>query len=174
MIWFPSRRVPYVPINTWGWVGRLAAIVVTAALLCSWLAWRLSTPLARLRQAARKFASGDLRARAGASTAPSSLPEYRELAGDFDEMACRIETLVDSQRQLLRDVSHELRTPLTRLNLAVNNARHVATPAMEDWLDRIDQESERLNALIDRIIRLSRFEALAEPPTATSSNSAIS
>ena len=164
VIWFPSRRVPYVPINTWGWVGRLAAIVVTAALLCSWLAWRLSTPLARLRQAARKFASGDLRARAGASTAPSSLPEYRELAGDFDEMACRIETLVDSQRQLLRDVSHELRTPLTRLNLAVNNARHVATPAMEDWLDRIDQESERLNALIDRIIRLSRFEALAEPP----------
>jgi signal transduction histidine kinase len=39
-------------------------------------------------------------------------------------MAGIIETLVDSQHQLLRDVSHELRTPLTRLNLAVNNARH--------------------------------------------------
>jgi two-component system sensor histidine kinase CpxA len=163
VVWFPSSR-PYVPINTWGWIGRLAAIVVVAALLCSWLAWRLSTPLGRLRQAARKFATGDLKARADASALPSSLPEYRELARDFDEMAGRIETLVDSQRQLLRDVSHELRTPLTRLNLAVNNARHVASPAMEDWLDRIDQESERLNALIDRIIRLSRFEALAEPP----------
>jgi two-component system sensor histidine kinase CpxA len=164
VVWFPSRRVPYVPFNAWGWIGRISAIVVVAALLCSWLAWHLSTPLARLRQATRRFARGDLKARAAPSAFPAHLPEYRDLAYDFDEMAGRIETLVDSQRQLLRDVSHELRTPLTRLSLAVNNARHVATPAMEDWLDRIDQESERLNALIDRIIRLSRFEALAEPP----------
>jgi signal transduction histidine kinase len=164
VVWFPSRRVPYVPINAWGWSGRIAVIVVAAGLLCSWLAWRLSTPLARLRGAARQFASGDLKARAGVSTFPDNLPEYRELARDFDEMASRIETLVDSQRQLLRDVSHELRTPLTRLNLAVNNARHAPAAAVQSSLDRIDQESERLNALIDRIIRLSRFEALAEPP----------
>lgn len=164
IVWFPSRRVPYVPINMWGWLSRIAIIVAVAGLLCSWLAWRLSTPLALLRTAARKFAAGDLKARAGASTFPDNLPEYRELARDFDEMAARIETLVDSQRQLLRDVSHELRTPLTRLNLAVNNARHAPAEAVEGSLDRIDTESERLNALIDRIIRLSRFEAFAEPP----------
>src|SRR5260370_31550617 len=79
-------------------------------------------------------------------------------------MAVRIESVVDSQRQLLCDVSHELRTPLTRLNLAVNNARHAPASAVAASLDRIDQESERLNALIDRIIRLSRCEAFAEPP----------
>lgn len=164
VIWFPSRRVPYVPINGWGWVGRLAAIVAVAGLLCSWLAWRLSAPLAHLRQAARQFAAGDLKARTDASAIPIYLPEYRELARDFDEMAARIETLVDSQRQLLRDVSHELRTPLTRLNLAVDNARYAHASGLANWLDRIDQESERLNALIERIIRLSRFEALNQPP----------
>lgn len=164
IVWFPSRRVPNVPVNAWGWAGRLGAIVLVAGLLCSWLAWRLSWPLARLREAARRFAAGDLKARAGAADLPSYLPEYRELAGDFDEMAGRIESLVDSQRQLLRDVSHELRTPLTRLNLAVNNARHAPASAVEVSLDRIEQESERLNSLIERVIRLSRFEAFAEPP----------
>jgi signal transduction histidine kinase len=164
IVWFPARRVGYIPINAWGWTGRIAAIVATAGLLCSWLAWRLSAPLVRLRQAARRFASGDLKARSGASSFPANLPEYQELARDFDEMAGRIETLVDSQRQLLRDVSHELRTPLTRLNLAVNNARHAPASDIEASLNRIDQESDRLNTLIDRILRLSRFEVLAGPP----------
>jgi two-component system sensor histidine kinase CpxA len=164
IIRFPARKVSYVPVRAWGWSGRIAAIVAAAGLLCIWLAWRLSAPLARLGQAAGKFASGDLKARAGAATFPSHPPEYRKLAHDFDEMAGRIETLVNSQRQLLRDVSHELRTPLTRLNLAVNNARHAPASAVAASLDRIDQESERLNALIDRIIRLSRCEAFAEPP----------
>lgn len=160
---FPARSVAYVPIYAWGWIGRIAAIVAAAGLLCLWFAWRLSKPLDRLRQAARKFAAGDLKVRLGAATFPSNRPEYRELARDFDEMAGRIETLVAAQRQLLRDVSHELRTPLTRLNLAVNNARHAPAPAVEDSLDRIDRESERVNALIDRIIRLSRFESFAGP-----------
>ena len=164
IVFFPQIRVANIPVFWWGWIGRIAAIAAAAGLLCSWLAWRLSTPLLRLRHAARRFASGDLKVRANESTFPATPPEYRELARDFDDMAGRIETLVDSQRQLLRDVSHELRTPLTRLNLAVNNARHVSGTLLGESLDRIDQESERLNALIDRIIRLSRVEASAEPP----------
>jgi two-component system, OmpR family, sensor histidine kinase CpxA len=160
----PARKVAKVPVQAWGWSGRIAAIVAAAGLLCIWVAWRLSAPLARLSQATSTFASGDLKARAGAATFPSQPPEYKKLAYDFDDMAGRIETLVDSQRQLLRDVSHELRTPLTRLTLAVNNARHAPASAVAASLDRIDQESERLNALIDRIIRLSRCEAFAEPP----------
>src|SRR5207249_1384477 len=162
---FPVRKVAKMPAaQAWGWSGRIAAVVAAAGLLCIWLAWRLSAPLARLSQATSTFASGDLTARAGAAAFPSQPPEYKRLAQNFDDMAGRIETLVDSQRQLLRDVSHELRTPLTRLALAVNNARHAPASAVAASLDRIDQESERLNALIDRIIRLSRCEAFTEPP----------
>jgi two-component system sensor histidine kinase CpxA len=161
---FPAHKAVKAPVNAWSWSGRIAAVVAAAGLLCTWLAWRLSTPLSRLGQATSKFASGDFKARADAATFPSHPPEYRRLAHDFDDMAGRIETLVYSQRQLLRDVSHELRTPLTRLNLAVNNARHAPASAVAASLDRIDQESERLNALIDRIIRLSRCESFAELP----------
>lgn len=163
VIWLPAR-INAVPPRLGGWMVRIIAVLGGAVLLCSWLAKRLSDPLARLRQTARKFASGDLNARANASTFPRKPPEYRELASDFDDMAGRIEALVTSQRQLLRDVSHELRTPLTRLSLAVNNARHASPPDVERSLDRIDQESERLNALVDRIMRLSRLEAFDQPP----------
>src|SRR5258708_16843089 len=71
---FPPRKVAYLPVHAWSWSGRIAAIVVAAGLLCTWLAWRLSTPLSRLGQAASKFASGDLKARAGAATVPSPPP----------------------------------------------------------------------------------------------------
>src|SRR5258708_24417067 len=152
----PARKVAKAPVQAWSWSGRIAAIVAAAGLLCIWVAWRLSAPLARLSRATSMFASGDLTARAGAATFPSQPPEYKKLARDFDDMAERIETLVDSQRQLLRDVSHELRTPLTRLTLAVNNARHAPASSVAAALSRIDQESERLNALITRIYRLSR------------------
>src|SRR5258708_7864832 len=160
----PAYMVAKAPVQAWSWSGRIAAIVAAAGLLCIWVAWRLSAPLARLSRATSLFASGDLTARAGAAAFPSRPPEYKKLAHDFDDMAGRIERLVDSQRQLLRDVSHELRTPLTRLSLAVDNARHAPESSVAASLDRIDQESERLNALIDRIIRLSRCEAFAEPP----------
>jgi methyl-accepting chemotaxis protein len=91
---FPARKVTYVPVHAWGWGGRIAAIVAAAGVICTWLAWRLSTPLSRLGQAASKFASGDLKARAGAATFPSHPPEYRKLARDFDDMAGRIESLL--------------------------------------------------------------------------------
>jgi two-component system sensor histidine kinase CpxA len=164
VISFVSRRSRVIPVNAWGWAVRIFSVLASTALLCSWLAWRLSTPLGILQQATRKFAAGDLSIRAGSASFPKYPPEYSELARDFDEMGHRIETLVNSQRQLLRDVSHELRTPLTRLSLAVNIARRSPGAAAAESLDRIDQESDRLNALIDRILRLSRLESLAEAP----------
>lgn len=164
VISFPTRRGQAIPFHPWGWAARSAVVVLTAALLCSWLAWRLSNPLSKLRAAARRLASGDLTVRVGAQDFPRRPPEYGELAWDFDEMAHRIEALVNSQRQLLRDVSHELRTPLTRLGLAVNIARQSPGAQAAQALDRIDHESDRLNTLIERIIRLSRLEALDDPP----------
>ena len=164
VISFVSRRAFSTPLNGIGWAARIGLILAAASLLCSWLALRLANPLSRLQQATRKFASGELSARVGANSFPRSPPEYGELARDFDDMANRIETLVNSQRQLLRDVSHELRTPLTRLGLAVNIARGAEGTTAAQALNRIDRESDRLNALIDRVIRLSRLETLSESP----------
>ena len=58
------------------------------------------------------------------------------LAVDFDVMAERLRTLLESQRQLLRDVSHELRSPLARLQIALGLARRPHAN-LEQEFDRI-------------------------------------
>lgn len=45
--------------------------------------------------------------------------EFGVLATDFNRMGARLQSLIGSQRQLLRDVSHELRSPLARLRIAL-------------------------------------------------------
>lgn len=142
--------VPWTYILT-----RLSLFLIGAALLCSWLAFKISTPLLRLRASTRAFASGDLAVRTGPSHGAPR--EIQDLSHDFDEMAGRIETLVDSQTRLLQYVSHELRTPLTRLNLSIEAARRGLSAPGPD-MDRIETEAARLNALLQRILHLSRLQ----------------
>jgi two-component system sensor histidine kinase CpxA len=97
---------------------------------------------------------GDLTARAPLD---GRTDELGRLAGAFNQMAGRMQHLVESQRQLLLDVSHELRSPLARLNVAVELARSSDKPARE--LDIIQRQAERLTALVGSLLQVSRAEA---------------
>jgi two-component system, OmpR family, sensor histidine kinase CpxA len=140
--------------------------VISSGLICYLLAWSMTTPVTRLRKAAQSLAAGDLSARAGATPGGRS-DELTELMRDFDRMAERIERLVDSQSRLLKDVSHELRSPLARLSVALGLARQRAaskvgtevSPELENSLNRIEIEADRLNQLIQRLLTLSRLES---------------
>jgi two-component system, OmpR family, sensor histidine kinase CpxA len=139
----------------------IAIAVLSSGLVCYLLARSMTRPVTRLRQAAQSLAAGDLAARTGA---PAGGPrgEMIELMRDFDRMADRLETLVESQSRLLKDVSHELRSPLARLSVALGLARQRATPEIEGQLDRIELEADRLNQLIQRLLTISRLESGAE------------
>ena len=159
-VFFGSHDVPLLGI---------AIAVITSGLMCYLLAWSLTSPVARLRMAAQSLAAGDLSARTGA---PASGPrdEMTELMRDFDRMAERIESLVDSQSRLLKDVSHELRSPLARLSVALGLARQRVrselapdvSPELESALNRIELETDRLNQLIQRLLTISRLESGAD------------
>jgi two-component system, OmpR family, sensor histidine kinase CpxA len=139
----------------------LTIAIISSGLVCYLLARSLTRPVARLRQAAQSLASGDLTARTGApARGPGS--EMVELMRDFDRMAERLETLVESQSRLLKDVSHELRSPLARLSVALGLARQRATPDIEGSLNRIEIEADRLNQLIQRLLTISRLESGAD------------
>jgi two-component system sensor histidine kinase CpxA len=122
----------------------------------------MTSPVSRLRKAAQSLAAGDLSARTGAPTS-GRRDELTELMRDFDRMAERIESLVDSQSRLLKDVSHELRSPLARLSVALGLARQKATPGvapeLESSLNRIEIEADRLNQLIQRLLTIARLES---------------
>jgi two-component system sensor histidine kinase CpxA len=149
----PHWRPPFgTPWARWGLflVMTLCASGLIAALL--------TRPLRRLRTATRQFAEGDLTVRAPIEVRQRA-DAIGELGREFDHMAARIETLIDAQGRLLRDVSHELRSPLARMQIAAALIEERVDKDAAEELARIQIEIQRLNALIENLLTLTRLES---------------
>lgn len=133
----------------------IIALVVSAAV-CFLLARYLTAPVDRLRDATQRIAAGDLNVRVLPSL-KGRKDDLGLLAADFDAMAERVRSLLESKHQLLRDVSHELRSPLARLQLALSLAQRGDERSAEN-LARIGREADRLEHLIARALLLARLE----------------
>ena len=155
---FDRNLLPFIGVSNRTRAIRFLATVLTGGLVCYGLAKYLTSPLARLRVATQQFADGKLSTRVGPAIGKRR-DEAADLARDFDVMAERIELLVNSQKRLLGDISHELRSPLARLTVALELARRRSGPEANEYLKRIDQESERLNELIGELLSLARMES---------------
>jgi signal transduction histidine kinase len=147
----------------------VAVVLIVLAVASRPLAGRLSRPLERLTEAARRLGGGDLGARApapGVRTrwwrlrhAPPD--EIAELTRAFNEMAERVERLVRGQKELLANVSHELRSPLARLRLAL--ALLPRDGATEARLADAERDLAELDGLIDDVLATARLEATGLP-----------
>ncbi len=132
-------------------------VILIAGIFCYALARYLSSPISKLREATQQFASGDF----GARVSPKKQTGGDELTGlarDFDEMAEQIESLITSEKRLTQDISHELRSPLARINVALELARKKANPEAMPMIDRLENESGKLNDLIGQLLTLSKLE----------------
>ncbi len=137
----------------------LGAAVLVSALVCYWLTRYLLSPLGQLQAATRRLAEGDLGARvADAGSLVRRQDEFGVLAGDFNEMAARIEDLLNAQKRLIADISHELGTPLTRLNVALGLAFRKSPDAAHAELERIQTEAGKLNELIRQLLLISELQ----------------
>lgn len=142
----------------------LVAIGALALLLGLGVAWILAGSIARpiraLAGVAHRMASGDL----GSRAEPSGSREQMELANAFNEMADRLQAVLDSQRAFVADASHQLRTPLTGLRLRLEAAASAARePAVAEELAAAEGETERLGQLVDDLLTLAASE---QPPSA--------
>jgi two-component system, OmpR family, sensor histidine kinase CpxA len=168
---YPTQiYIPYREILPRVLIGVIVSVLVTFGITLV-----ITRPIGSLREAARQLAAGNMRARAKWPKGKANRKTGDELWGlvyDFNEMADRLESLVDAQMLLLRDVSHELRSPLARLSVALELAREEAHSAsqsrqragLEDQLDRIERETERLNSLIGQLLSLSHLESTTRLP----------
>ena len=136
---------------------RLAGVLLAGIVLCYLLALYLASPIRKLREATNRLAEGDLSTRVGPKVGRRR-DEISDLAHDFDAMAERIESLLLSQQRLTRDISHELRSPLARMNVALEIAKKKAPLDMSPQIQRIENESQRLNDMISRLLTLSKLE----------------
>jgi two-component system OmpR family sensor kinase len=145
---------PWLPLAT-----GVAASLIFGVLL----SWYVGRPVRVLRGAFDALSQGRLETRVSGTMGREG-GEVADLARDFDGMADRLQTLITAQRSLLHDVSHELRSPLARLQAAIGLARQ--NPQKRDSsLDRIELEAQRVDALVEQLLTLSRLEALAGDTT---------
>lgn len=138
----------------------VATIIPTA--LGSYLMTRLFTgPLRRLTTATTRLAEGDMQARVDTKDAQRG-DEIGSLARAFNHMAERLRHEFENEHRLLAAISHELRSPLTRLCVAVELLRRQG--ADERYLQRLELETERMNALITQLLDYARREAEEPQP----------
>ena len=143
-----DRGMPMAPL--------LSALLVSL-LSAAALAWYFAKPIRQLRGAFDAAAAGDLGVRIG-DRMGGRRDELADLSRDFDHMTERLGQLVDGQKRLLHDVSHEMRSPLARLQAAIGLARQ-QPEHFDETLARIEREGERLDALVDELLTLSRLQA---------------
>lgn len=129
-------------------------LFTVSALASVILALSITKPLRLLQQTSLDFAGGDLQARAEAPARRRD--EIGELSRGFNLMASKISDLLQNQQRLLRDVSHELRSPLTRAQLAIALEQRQGGGAQ---LPRLQQELERIDALLEELLTFSRLDA---------------
>ncbi len=137
----------------------LIGIGVLALILGLGVAWILAGSIARplrsLGDAARRRAIGET----GVRARESGSREQREVARQFNEMADRLEAVLESQRAFVADASHQLRTPLTGLRLRLEAAGvKTSDPAVTRELEAAEHETERLNHLVADLLELASSE----------------
>lgn len=155
-ITYPTTKIDNRVRRNWLSLLALAGVVlVTVGLVGFVLARSVTRPLNALGRAVDALARGSLSTRAPTTAGP---PEVRRLAGEFNDMAERLEELVSAQRTFVADASHELRTPLTALRLRMENIQSAPPDEQRRDLEAATDEVTRLARLVDGLLALARAE----------------
>ena len=118
----------------------------TAFVVTAYLSRRLQHSIAELSQAAAAIAEGHYDIR----LAPPQLgDEFENLAGSFNQMAQRLQSVESTRRRMFGDLAHEIRTPVAVLEAYLE--------AVEDGVKTLDPQT--IAMLREQTGRLVRFSA---------------
>lgn len=157
-------RIPHPELHEWHrgsllWpLSALGITLIVLTVLSVLLTLSITRPLGRLRGAVHDLGQTSYQQHSLAQLGQRR-DEFGLLARDFNRMGSRLQGLISSQRQLLRDVSHELRSPLARLRIALALAERASPEEREKLWPRLIKECDRLEALISEILALARLDA---------------
>ncbi len=150
------------PASSWGllrlldvqpWL--LAAIGVLVFSILFWLPFvrGITRSLGQLTAATGKIAEGDFHTRVSATRRD----ELGQLGDSVNQMAGRLDTLVNGQKRFLADVAHELGSPIARLQVAVEILESRASdPALHVQIADVREEVQQMSALVNELLAFTQ------------------
>ena len=138
-------------------------VLITAGLTLAlagvvgfFLVWRLLRPLQSITQAARGIGGHDMSRRVKVDGGG----EIGELASTLNRMFDRVETAVDTERQVASELSHELRTPLAVMQAEATQAlrKERGDQAYQKALETVTREISHMSSIAERLLFLARSE----------------
>ncbi len=129
--------------STWLLLGALGVgLVLVAVVVADRLGRSIVRPVNELADVAERLSHGDLHAR----VEPAGPPEVVEVGQTLNQLATRIDGLLEAEREAVADLSHRLRTPVTALRLDVDGLHDAAER------ERVATDVDALTRAIDRLI----------------------
>lgn len=144
--------------NDWLWVavgclGLLVLSVVAARALTRWML----RPLDGLERAVAEMTEGV----AGPPAHVAGPTELRHFTSAFNTMAQVVRASLDRQRRLVADASHQLRNPLAAVRLRADSLEDYVADAGRSTYDSMSAELDRLENLLQQLLRLARAEEVS-------------
>lgn len=142
----------------------LALVLLVIDLLFAMLFSRWFTkPIRQLSSGAKEIAAGHY----DIQLPVTNHNEIGQLAEDFNHMAAEVKRSDQLEKDILANVSHDLRTPLTLIKGYAETVRDLTgTDAAKrtEQCNIIVDETDRLSALVNSVMELSKVQSGAEKP----------
>ena len=136
-------------------------LVALISLLFSFVVSRkISEPIKRIGNVAKKFAKGDFSSRVEIKDGGYNITEVSELAETFNNMAFDLEQADNIRNNFISDVSHELRTPMTTIGGFVDGILDDTIPRenQKEYLKIVKEEIVRLSGLVNSFLDITRLK----------------
>lgn len=152
----PFGRTRSEVLRTWARLGlvELCALIVCVMTALGLTRWVLR-PVRLVDRLAHEIATGRRGARVSMEKGP---PELRHLTRSFNDMAARVEAMLEAQTAFVADASHQLRNPLNALMLRLDDLAMRAPPPWDVETTQASDEGRHLADILDGLLRLADAE----------------
>ena len=135
--------------------------IFVAVTISIFLSTKLTDPIAEITKKAKKLGNGDY----NVEFKESGIKEIDELAQTLTQAQKEMAKTDELRRDLMANVSHDLKTPLTMIKAYAEMIRDISykdRKKMNEHLDIIVDETDRLTVLVNDILDLSKMQSNAD------------
>lgn len=135
--------------------------IFVAVIISIFLSTKLTDPIAEITKKAKKLGNGDY----NVEFKESGIKEIDELAQTLTQAQKEMAKTDELRRDLMANVSHDLKTPLTMIKAYAEMIKDISykdRKKMNEHLDIIVDETDRLTVLVNDILDLSKMQSNAD------------